>query len=166
MGKITRAKDHLTIEQVKENMKTSKDTNQLRRWQIIYTALLEPRKAEEIATCVGVSLSLVQKVISQYNRFGVSSILVKYGGGRYHENLTKTREEEFLAPFFEQAKQGRHVTIKVIHIAYEKCLGKKVHKATVYRILERYEWRKICPRPSHPKADKEAQEAFKKISQL
>jgi len=29
-------------------------------------------------------------------------------------------------------------------------------------MLERHGWRKIAPRPSHPKADPQAQEAFKK----
>lgn len=58
MGNLTRAASHLTREQVKEKMKEAKDVKQLRRWQIVYTALLQPRKAEDIAACVGVSKSL------------------------------------------------------------------------------------------------------------
>jgi len=41
-------------------------------------------------------------------------------------------------------------------------LGYKVPASSVYRMLERHGWRKIVPRPSHPKADPQAQEAFKK----
>ena len=47
--------------------------------------------------------------------------------------------------------------------AYEQELGKSVPKSTVYRMLARHNWRKIVPRPRHPKADIEAQEAFKKL---
>lgn len=105
MGDLTRAANHLTLEQVKEKMKVSKDTKQLRRWQIVYTALLQPRKAEDIATCVGVSKSLVQKIISCYNREGIKAIEIKSCGGRYHEYLSIEEEEKFLAPFWELAEQ-------------------------------------------------------------
>jgi transposase len=162
MGKLTRAANHLTREQVKEKMKESKDTRQLVRWQIVYTALLEPRKAEDIATCVGVSKSHVQKIISRYNREGIQSIEVKSCGGRYHEYLTKEEEKEFLAPFFKLAEQGELTTTREIHRAYEERIGNPAHETTIYRLLERYNWRKVLPRSIHPKADIEAQEAFKK----
>jgi hypothetical protein len=62
IGNLTRAAGHLTVEEVKEKMKEAKDPRQLQRWQIIYTALIRPRRAEEIAECVGVSKSLVQHI--------------------------------------------------------------------------------------------------------
>ena len=162
MGDLTRATNHLTIEQVKEKMKGAKDPRQLQRWQIVYTALLQPRKAEEIATCVGVSKSLVQKMISRYNREGIQAIEIKSCGGRYHEYLTKEEEKQFLAPFFQQAERGYLTTTREIHLAYEECIGHQVHETTIYRLLERHGWRKIQPRSRHPKADSQAQEAFKK----
>jgi len=162
MGDKTRAAHHLTIEQVKEKMKEAKDPKQLQRWQIVYTALLEPRRAEEIATSIGISKSLVHKVISRYNREGIQSIEVKSSGGRYHEYLTKEPEGHFLLPFFKQAEQGEFVTVKTIHLAYEERIGHCVHVTTIYRLLRRHGWRKVQPRPRHPKADIAAQEAFKK----
>jgi transposase len=162
MGKKTQAKPYLTIEQVKDKMKESKDTNQLQRWHIVYTSLLEPKEAKEIAISVGVSKSLVQKVISRYNREGIESILVKSSGGRYHEYLTKEEEEQFLLPFFQSAEKGEHVTVKNIHLAYEERVGYSVHETTIYRLLKRHGWRKVQPRPRHPKADIAAQEDFKK----
>jgi hypothetical protein len=107
MGDLTRAANHLTLEQVKEKMKEAKNPRQLQRWQVVYTALLQPRKAEEIAMNVGVSKSLVQKVISRYNREGISSIEVKSSGGRYHEYLTKEEEEQFLSQFFSSRRTRR-----------------------------------------------------------
>jgi len=40
----------------------------------------------------------------------------------------------------------------------------KVAASTVYRLLERAGWRKVAPRPSHPRKDPAAEEAFKKSS--
>ena len=165
MGDKTRAASHLTVEQVKEKMKDAKDPRQLQRWQIVYTALLQPRKAEEIAICVGVSKSLVHQVISRYNREGVEAIEIKSCGGRYHEYLTKEEEKQFLAPFFQLAEQGELTTTGKIHRAYEERVGHQVHETTISRLLERHGWRKVLPRSRHPKADKEAQEAFKKTLQ-
>ena len=162
MGKVTRAANHLTLEQVKEKMKESKDIRQLIRWQIVYTALLQPRKAEDIATCIGVSKSHVKKIISRYNREGIQRIEIKNCGGRYHEYLTKEEEKKFLAPFFKLAEQGELTTTREIHRAYEEQVGHQVHETTIYRLLERHNWRKLLPRSIHPKADIEAQEAFKK----
>lgn len=164
MGDLTRAKNRLTIEQVKEKMKEAKDPRELQRWHIVYTALIQPRKAEEIAKCVGVSKSHVHKVIARYNREGIQSIEIKSGGGRYYEYLTKEEEKQFLDPFFQQADKGEITTTREIHLAYEKRVGHQAHKTTIYRLLERHGWRKLLPRSRHPKADIQAQETFKKNS--
>jgi transposase len=52
--------------------------------------------------------------------------------------------------------------VSSVKAAYEKELGRKVPASSVYRWLERHGWRKIVPRPSHPKADPQAQDSFKK----
>lgn len=146
-------------------MKEAKDPRQLQRWQIIYTALIQPRKAEEIAKCVGVSKSLVQHIIPAYNRGGIQAIEIKSCGGRYHSYMSEEEEELFLEPFYRLAERGELTIAKEIQMAYEKQIGHKVHKTTIYDILKRHGWRKILPRGRHPKADSEAQETFKKISQ-
>ena len=166
MGDKTRAKNYLTIEQVKEKMKEAKDPKVLKRWLIVYTALIEPRKAKDISTSLGVSLSLVQKVMANYNREGPSSIVVKNSGGRHHETITKKEEIAFLAPFFERAEQGMLITVDEIHEAFTQFVGKKVNKTTIYRLLHRHGWRKLQPRLRHPQAAPEAEVAFKKNSQL
>jgi transposase len=166
MGGLTRAASHLTLEQVKEKMKETKDTRQLIRWQIVYTALLHPSKAEDIAICVGISKSHVQKIISRYNREGEKAVEIKSCGGRYHEYLSIEEEEKFLAPFWQLAEQGELTTTGEIHRAYEERVGHQAHETTIYRLLERHNWRKLLPRSLHPKADVEAQEAFKKTSTI
>ena len=51
-----------------------------------------------------------------------------------------------------------------IQQAYQEQLGKEVAPSTVYRLLDRHGWRKVVPRPRHPKADIAAQAAFKKTA--
>jgi hypothetical protein len=55
MGSVTRATAHLTLEEVKMQIKEAKDSRQLQRWHSIHTALLHRRTAQAIAECVGVS---------------------------------------------------------------------------------------------------------------
>ena len=87
---------------------------------------------------------------------------MKSSGGRYHEYLTKKEEEQFLSQFFKQAEQGECIAAKAIYLAYEEKIGHTVHETTIYRLLRRHGWRKVQPRPRHPKADPQVQEAFKK----
>src|SRR5438067_4013155 len=61
MARITRAAAHLTREEVKNRMRTASRPLYRQRWLIIYNALVEPRKAEEIARHCGVSKATVQK---------------------------------------------------------------------------------------------------------
>jgi len=70
-----------------------------------------------------------------------------------------------LKPFFERAAKGEMATCAEIHAASEARLDGSVDESTVYRLLARQGWRKVIPRPKHPKAEKEKQERFKKTSQ-
>jgi hypothetical protein len=50
--------------------------------------------------------------------------------------------------------------------AYEKAIGHPTSDSTVYNLLHRHGWRKLKPRPFHPKRDFAAQNAFKKTAFL
>jgi transposase len=76
--------------------------------------------------------------------------------------LTFEEEKEFLGGFFEAATRGNIVVVGEVHEALEEKLGHKVAETTVYRMLARHGWRKIAPRPRHPKASEAAQAEFKK----
>jgi hypothetical protein len=51
-------------------------------------------------------------------------------------------------------------------VAYEKAIGHATSDSTVYNLLHRHGWRKLMPRPFHPKRDVAAQNAFKKTAFL
>jgi transposase len=132
------------------------------RWWIIYLALISPRKAEEIARDTGVSVTTVRRVISTYNRLGLAAIETPGKGGRRHEYMSLEQERTFLHPFFARAEQGEIATAEQIQRAFEAEVKQAVHISSIYRLLDRHGWRKLVPRPRHPKAKSEEQAAFKK----
>ena len=162
MARITRAAGHLTMEEVKKRMRTDPRSLYRQRWLIIYNALAEPRKAEEIARHCGVSKATVHQVISTYNRLGVAAVETPGKGGRRHQYLRREEEEQFLAPFFAHAQSGEIATVQEIWRAFEERVGHLVDESTIYRLLDRHGWRKLAARPRHPKANLEEQEAFQK----
>jgi transposase len=162
MSRVTRAARHLSVEEVKERAKTDQRYWCRQRWLIIYNALVDPRPAAEIAAHVGVSVETVHQVISKYNRFGVAAVETVGKGGRRNEYLTIEQERQFLAPFFARAETGEIATAGEIKRTLEAQVGHGVDESTVYRLLNRHGWRKLVPRPVHPKASKEEQEQFKK----
>ena len=83
-------------------------------------------------------------------------------GGRHHANLTRQQEQEWLAPFLAQAEAGGVLVVAPVQAADEQAVGRPVHPSVVYRALHRPGWRKITPRPQHPKASEEVRKAFKK----
>jgi transposase len=99
---------------------------------------------------------------SRYTREGDALFDLKAKGGRRNQHLTFEEEAEFLAPFLDSAAKGGILVVSQVQVAYEVKIGKAVPPSTVYRLLARHDWRKIVPRPQHPKADPAAQAAFKK----
>lgn len=116
------------------------------------------------ALAIGWSQSTVKIIQSRYLREGEKVLLGKGRGGKRYSNLTEQEEDDLLSSFLEKARTGGVLVVGEIKAAYEKKAGKQVPKSTVYRMLARHGWRKIVPRPKHPKAEISAQEEFKKNS--
>ena len=164
MSRVSRALPHLSAEALKQKFRTAKNFWQQQKWLVIYNAVVDPRPADEIAKHTGVSVSTVHQVISEYNRYAEVAIETPGRGGRRSSYLSVAAEHEFLRPFIAQAKQGNISTTAIIQSAFEQQVGTSVAPSTIYRLLERHQWRKLVPRPHHPKADLEAQAAFKQTS--
>ena len=160
--RVTRAAAHYPVEEVKRRMKRDPRSWVRERWGIIYLALMRPRKAEEIARDMGVSVTTVRRVISGYNRLGLAAIETPGRGGRRHEYMSVEQERSFLQPFFARAAHGEIATAEEIQRAFEAEVKHEVHITSIYRLLDRHGWRKLVPRPRHPKANAEEQAAFKK----
>ena len=117
--RVTQAEAHYPIEEVKRRMRLDPRFWVRERWGIIYLALMRPRKAEEIARDMGVSVTTVRRVISSYNRLGLAAIETPGKGGRRHEYMSVEQERRFLQPFFAQAERGEIATVEHIHHAFE-----------------------------------------------
>ncbi len=76
--------------------------------------------------------------------------------------MSLEQERSFLQPFFARAAKGEIATAEAIQRAFEAQVKHAVHITSIYRLLDRRSFRKLVPRPRHPKANPEAQAAFKK----
>ncbi len=166
MGKVTKAVEHLTKEEIEEKIKTTVGFWRVKRWMVIRHALVNPSPAKEIALNTGMAEQSVHNLIAAYNREGEKAVETKGKGQRQKANLTLEEEKEFLKPFFEKAEKGQITTAGKIKEALEERIGHVVAESTVYRLLNRHGWRKIAPRPAHPKTNMEEQETFKKTSKM
>ena len=148
---------------VRKAYRESKDTREQTRLLCLGLRIERAYTAKEIAGIADCSEGLVKKVVGDYSREGLEGILCgKFGGNR--RNLSQEAEDALLAPFLAMAEKGRILIVSDIHKAYEITVGHTVPPSTVYRMLDRHNWRKVMPRPRHPKANPEEQEAYKKNS--
>lgn len=120
--------------------------------------------AGEIGDIIGLSESTVKKIHSKFLKIGKAAYKSKKKGGRKRENLSLDEEKELLAHFEFSSEKAGTATMTEIKLRYEAKARKKVPRSTISRLLKRFGWRKIMPRPYHPKKNIEAQNEFKKTS--
>ena len=143
-------------------LKEAKNKAEYQRIQCVWLRAALGLPACQIATALGWQVGSVRQVHSDYLRQGEAALRSKPLGGRHRQNLTREQEKELLLPFLEGAAVGGVLVVAPVQAAYQAALGRPVHHSVVYRALHRQGWRKITPRPKHPKANEEAREAFKK----
>ena len=143
-------------------MQQARNRSTFQRLQCLWLRAQQDWSTSQIAEIVGLSESHIRRVWSQYLRDGLEAAKGRPKGGRRHENLTAREEQALLKPFVEQAMEGRALTAREIRRAYEKRVDRPVPESTVCRMLARHGWRRVQPRPKHPRRDQKAQAAFKK----
>ena len=117
-----------------------------------------------IAEAMGVSLSTVNRAHMAFDHGGIKALKPKPIGGRQRENMTLAQEKALLARFAKAAGAGDMLNIHDLKGAYEKAIGHETSNSTIYNLLARHGWRKLMPRPFHPKRNLAAQDAFKKAA--
>ena len=132
------------------------------RVQCIWLRAAFGMSSDQVAQAVGFSPATVKKLWSQYFSGGEEVLIGQGRGGRHRANLSLEEEEKLLGHFFDKAKTGGVLVVNEVKAANEEAVGRRVPKSTVYRMLASHGWRKIAPRPRHPKADPRKLEAFKK----
>lgn len=156
--------DKATVQRLAERLKRASSHTEYQRIQCILIRATLGSSAAEIAQLLGWSTATVHVMHSRWAKEGESIFDVRARGGRHHQYLTPEQERELLAPFVEHAQAGGMLTVTEVQRAYQERCGKEVARSTIYRLLERHGWRKVVPRPRHPKTDLAAQSAFKKTA--
>ena len=151
-----------TVERLTPLLRQAKTKAQYQRIQCVWLRATLGLRAPQIAQALGWRAQSVRQLHSDYLHHGETVLHDKPKGGRHHANLTRQQEQELLAPFLAQAQAGGVLVVAPVQAAYEQAVGRPVHSSVVYRALHRQGWRKITPRPKHPKASEETREAFKK----
>ena len=151
-----------TAEQMQNLLENVKDLNSYKRVQCIYFRAKFDYSADLITKITGYKLQTVRNIHSSFLKYGLQALEINQKGGRNHELLSIKQEKKLIQEFEQKAKDGGIIEISKIHTAYENTVGKKIPRSTTYRMLDRHNWRKITPRPTHPKSSVEAMENFKK----
>ena len=149
---------------MKARLKRATTIAEFQRVQCVLMRATLDCTAGEIAQVLGWAVATVHITHSRWTGQGQALFDLKGKGGRNNCNLTEAEEAEVLAPFIERAPAGGVLKVAEIQTAYEARVGKAVPNSTIYRLLERHNWRKVVPRPRHPKADVAARGVFKKSS--
>lgn len=169
MGMIMRPKKDFTDRQkreVEKALKEVKGKDEYQRAQAVWLRMKFDYPAARIAEILGMHVGSIWKIHCRFFKYGSKIFHNSPKGGRLHENLCEKEEEAFLSPFVKAAEKSGILVITQLKRAYEGRICRKVPKSTIYRMIERHGWRKIAPRPYHPKADRKAQEDFKKTSEV
>jgi transposase len=145
-------------------LRQAKSKSDFQRVQCVWLRASLGLHHEEVAQAVGWSASHVKRVWSEYFKQGEAALLRPGRGGRRRQNLTLSEEKALLGGFLSAAAAGGVLVVDEVKAAYERRLGRTVPKSTVYRMLARHGWRKIAPRPRHPRNDPAQAKAFKKNS--
>lgn len=140
------------------------DKAQLQRVQCVLLRAQQGMTCDAVAAVVGWHPGWVRQVWSAFLRDGAQALVSKARGGRRRSNLSLDRERELVERFETHARHGGVLEISRIREAYEQAAGHGVPASTIYRLLARHGWRKVVPRPRHPKNDPAAGEEFKKNS--
>ena len=152
-----------TAERMEDLLRSTSSLDEYRRIQSILFRSKYGYSALEIAKIIGLKPQTVRNIHAAYRKEGEIALQVTGRGGRRKSHLTAEEEEVFLRTFTRDGRLGKIIEVSGIHQAFEEQVGRPVPRSTISRLLHRHGWRKLEPRPQHPKGNSKAIERFKKI---
>jgi transposase len=157
-----RIESWLSTQDLQVWVREAPDKSAYQRRLAIWLTAVGRLAAHRVAELLCVSKQAVWLWIAQYNQQGSQGLHRTGRGGRRWAWLSWEQEERFLQERQEAAGRGQILTAPQLRAGLEKFAGRRVSLAYVYRLLHRHDWRKLGPRPRHPKAQPAVQERFKK----
>lgn len=162
MGSIRRKIPEDLQARMEALLKQCRNERETRRVQVILLLAKHRWDYAQIAAATGYAPTTVRDLQMKFFRDGESALLRRQKPRERNQHLSREEEARFLERFLQSADEGELVTIADIRQALEKQLGKKVAHTVPYRLLQRHGWRKLKPRPKHPRSDPAERERFKK----
>lgn len=150
-------------EEIEEARRKNKNKKADRRLCVLQMKA-QGKKLDEIVNRTGFNRTYARSLVTKYFVEGLETIIGKKRHAN-HRNISHEAESNFVNSYIERAKKGELITVKDIKAAYETIVGHPIGSGHIYMILKRHGWRKIKPRPEHPKKASEAEiEASKKLT--
>ena len=149
-----------------ELRKHCRNDRESRRIQVILLLARHQWNYEQISEATGYAPTTVRDIQTRFFRDGESSLMSRKVPKERNQYLKREQEKAFLDRFTQSALEGELVRVIDIRESFEKMVGKKVATSTIYELLKRNGWRKITPRPKHPKSDAHERERFKKTPEI
>jgi hypothetical protein len=149
------------LEAAREAAVKAKTCDELRMAQAVLVPCLLNVSDRVVGQIIGRSRLTVVRLRKQFRALKQSQD--RDWGGRRHGYMTVEQERQFLSQFIDQASHGGVPVVSEIQRSFEAQVGHKVAQTTIYRMLDRHDWRTITPRPRHSKSHTEAREGFIKI---
>lgn len=152
----------VTAEEVQHHMNTTKNAKEYRRWQVLYMTRIQKIKVTHVAKSIAISRTAIYDILKRFDLHGSDGMATKPTGGRLDSYMSLEEEKDLMEAFVKSGTDGMLITAKNVKQAAEEKLRMPVSIYYAYDLLHRNGWRKIKPRPKHPKSSKEEQEEFKK----
>jgi transposase len=164
MKEPARIKQWMTVEELAVWVREAASREAYQKRLCVWLTQVKSLHAWEIADMLQVSRQAVWLWIGQYNKSGPEGLVRRGRGGRRWSLLPWAQEQSLVRSLEKRALRGEILSAAQILGEVQARVGKEVSLAYVYRLLHRHGWRKLGPRPRHVKANREAQEEFKKNS--
>lgn len=151
-----------TTERMETLLSSTRSIYEFKKIQAVYFRAKYDYNASQIAKMIGLKSQTVKNIHGAILKDGEVSLKSSNNpkGGRNISYLSLEPEKVFLAEFETQGSPWRILEISQIHAVLQEKIGVELPLSTTYRMLHRRGWRKLAPRPKHPKGDKEAQKNF------
>ena len=162
MPKYLEVKAHLSVGELEKRYRQSKQITERNHYHIIWL-MSQGRRVSEVAEIVGYNAERVRQIVRRYNKEGPASLADKRAGrsGR-RRLLTAAVEKNLQNEVVEAFVDGQPYTGVQVARRMSELLGREVHPARGWDLLQRWGHRLKVPRPEHVKRDKQAGEVFKK----
>jgi len=149
-------------EMLTERIQSTQDKTEFMKLQAMYLYTIESLPAKNIAQAIGKTPGIIYQWAHRLKKFGLDAFQLKPRGGRKWAYMSLEEEVALLEELQQDATKGLVVISKIVRNKAEEKLGRPVSADYAEDLLKRHDWRKIMPRPKHPKSTLEQQEEFKK----